>query len=70
MSEGDLIAVASGVRGPEKSAKFAAWRNETPAIIVDIRRQPAANVIEVADAANASNGFSQTRFVSEIGERQ
>ena len=44
-----LKDVASIVRGPENT-KLAAWSNETPAIIVNIRRQPGANVIEVVDS--------------------
>ena len=44
-----LTDVATIVRGPENS-KLAAWSNETPAIILNIRRQPGANVIDVADA--------------------
>jgi len=44
-----LTDVATIIRGPE-NAKLAAWSNETPAIILNIRRQPGANVIDVADA--------------------
>ncbi len=43
-----LTDVATILRGPENS-KLAAWSNETPAIILNIRRQPGANVIDVAD---------------------
>ncbi len=43
-----LTDVATIIRGPENS-KLAAWSNETPAIILNIRRQPGANVIDVAD---------------------
>jgi multidrug efflux pump len=32
-----------------ENVKQAAWRNETPAVIVNIQRQPGANVIEVVD---------------------
>jgi multidrug efflux pump len=32
-----------------ENTKQAAWKNETPAVIVNIQRQPGANVIEVAD---------------------
>src|SRR5208337_4800492 len=41
-----LSDVANVVRGPENT-KLAAWWNETPAIILNIRRQPGANVIAV-----------------------
>jgi multidrug efflux pump len=43
-----LTDVATILRGPE-NVKLAAWSNETPAIILSIRRQPGANVIDVAD---------------------
>ncbi|MDQ6732668.1 MAG: efflux RND transporter permease subunit, partial [Nitrospirota bacterium] len=32
-----------------ENVKLAAWMNETPAVIVNIQRQPGANVIEVVD---------------------
>jgi multidrug efflux pump len=47
-----LSDVATVVQGPENT-KLAAWWKETPAIILDIRRQPGANVIEVVDAIKA-----------------
>ena len=31
----------------------AAWMNETPAVIVNIQRQPGANIIEVVDRSRA-----------------
>jgi multidrug efflux pump len=43
-----LSDVADVVDGAENS-KLAAWMNETPAIIVNVQRQPGANVIEVVD---------------------
>src|SRR5690242_2463141 len=43
-----LTDVADVVDGAE-NAKLAAWMNATPAIIVNIQRQPGANVIEVVD---------------------
>src|SRR6202167_1751458 len=43
-----LSDVASTVSGPE-NIKIAAWANKTPAIILNIQRQPGANVIQVAD---------------------
>jgi multidrug efflux pump len=43
-----LEDVADVVDGAENS-KLAAWVNETPAVIVNIQRQPGANVIEVVD---------------------
>src|SRR6058998_3676677 len=43
-----LSDVARAVDEAE-NVKQAAWMNETPAVIVNIQRQPGANVIEVAD---------------------
>ena len=40
------------MRGPENT-KIAAWANRTPAILLNIQRQPGANVIEVADGIKA-----------------
>jgi len=36
-----------------ENVKQAAWMNEVPAVIVNIQRQPGANVIEVADRVKA-----------------
>jgi len=33
-----------------ENAKLAAWWNETPAVIVNIQRQPGANIIQVVDS--------------------
>ncbi len=43
-----LTDVADVIAGAE-NARLAAWMNETPAIIVNVQRQPGANVIEVVD---------------------
>ncbi len=43
--------VASVVSGPENT-QLAAWANRTPAIILNVQRQPGANVIAVVDAIN------------------
>jgi multidrug efflux pump len=47
-----LSAVADIVEGPENT-KLGAWMNTTPAIIINIQRQPGANVIQVVDAIKA-----------------
>ncbi len=47
-----LADVATAVEGAENT-KLAAWTNETEAVIVNIQRQPGANVIEVADRIKA-----------------
>jgi multidrug efflux pump len=44
-----LTDVAHIVDGVENS-KLAAWSNETPAVILNIQRQPGANTIKVVDA--------------------
>jgi len=43
-----LADVASVVRGPENT-KLGAWAGTTPAIILNIQRQPGANVIQVVN---------------------
>jgi len=47
-----LSDVATIVSGPENT-KLAAWANLTPAIIVNVQRQPGANIIQVVDRINA-----------------
>jgi multidrug efflux pump len=44
-----LSAVASVIDDVE-NAKLAAWMNDTPAVIVNIQRQPGANIIQVVDS--------------------
>ncbi len=46
-----LRDVATVVDGPENT-QLAAWANKTPAIILNVQRQPGANVIAVVDAIN------------------
>jgi multidrug efflux pump len=36
-----------------ENVRLAAWANDTPAIVLDIQRQPGANVIEVVDRVKA-----------------
>jgi multidrug efflux pump len=43
-----LSDVANVIDAPE-NMHLAAWRNVTPAVIVNIQRQPGANIIEVVD---------------------
>ncbi|HEY3457249.1 MAG TPA: efflux RND transporter permease subunit, partial [Bryobacteraceae bacterium] len=47
-----LSQVANVVDGIENS-KLAAWMNRTPAVIVNIQRQPGANIIQVVDRVTA-----------------
>ena len=44
-----LSDVADVVDGPE-NARLAAWANDSPAIILNVQRQPGANVIDVVDS--------------------
>jgi multidrug efflux pump len=47
-----LSDVAQAVDGAE-NVRLAAWANEAPGIVVNIQRQPGANVIEVVDRVKA-----------------
>src|SRR5499425_2026294 len=47
-----LRDVAETVDGAQNT-KLAAWMNVTPAVILNVQRQPAANVIEVVDTIKA-----------------
>lgn len=47
-----LSDVADIAEAPE-DARLAAWMNSTPAVIVNIQRQPGANVIQVVDRIKA-----------------
>lgn len=47
-----LSNVAEVVRGAEDT-QLGAWMNTTPAIILNVQRQPGANVIKVADSIKA-----------------
>ncbi|MBV9553955.1 MAG: efflux RND transporter permease subunit, partial [Alphaproteobacteria bacterium] len=47
-----LSDVAQTING-EENAKLAGWMNTTPAVIVNVQRQPGANVISVVDSIKA-----------------
>ncbi len=47
-----LSDVATIVSGPENT-KLGAWANTTPAIIINVQRQPGANIIQVVDRIQA-----------------
>jgi multidrug efflux pump len=47
-----LSDVADAVEGAE-DVQLGAWMNRTPAILLNVQRQPGANVIQVADAIKA-----------------
>jgi multidrug efflux pump len=44
----DVATVENGI----ENVRQAAWMNETPAVIVNIQRQPGANIIQVVDRFN------------------
>jgi multidrug efflux pump len=46
---GDVAQIVEGA----ENTRLAAWMDTTPAVILNIRRQPAANVIEVVDGVRA-----------------
>jgi multidrug efflux pump len=45
----DVAHIVDGV----ENQKLSAWMNETPAVIVNIQRQPGANIIQVVDRVKA-----------------
>jgi multidrug efflux pump len=47
-----LSDVANVVSGPENE-KLSAWANTTPAILLNVQRQPGANIIQVVDRIKA-----------------
>ena len=54
----------SDVASVEQSAenvKLSSWMNTTPAILLNVQRQPGANVISVADSVKASTHFTKAR---------
>ena len=47
-----LKDVANMIEAPENT-KLGAWMNKTPALIINVQRQPGANVVDVVDEINA-----------------
>jgi multidrug efflux pump len=45
-----LLSDVANVVGGAENTKLAAWMNQTPAVILNVQRQPGANVIEVVDS--------------------
>src|SRR4029078_1429483 len=48
-----LLSDVSNVIDGAENVKQAAWMNDTPAVILNIRRQPGANIIQVVDRVKA-----------------
>ena len=61
-----LKDVANIVNGVENSRQ-AAWMNVAPAVIVNIQRQPGANIIQVVDRVNALLPKLRATIPSSIG---
>ncbi len=47
------LSDVAGVTDGAEDIRLAAWAGDTPAIVLDVQRQPGANVIEVADRIRA-----------------
>ncbi len=48
-----LLKNVAQVSDGTENVKLAAWMNQTPAVIVNIQRQPGANIIQVVDSIKA-----------------
>ena len=60
-----LSDVANVIEGPENSNQ-AAWMNTTPAVILNIQRQPGANIIKVADSVKMRLKQLQTNLPASV----
>ena len=58
----DVARIVSGV----ENIKEAAWMNQTPAVLMNIERQPGANIIEVVDSIQALLPRLRTTIPSSI----
>jgi multidrug efflux pump len=68
-----LSDVADVVKGPENT-QLGAWMNTTPAIILNVQRQPGANVIQVVDRIKTmlpqwTAGLPSSVKVTELTDR-
>jgi multidrug efflux pump len=60
-----LSDVAQAINGDENT-KLAGWMNTTPAVIVNVQRQPGANVISVVDSVTALLPALQATFPQAV----
>ena len=60
-----LSDVANVIEGVE-DVKQAAWMNQTPAVILNIQRQPGANIIQVVDSIKALLPKLKTNFPAAV----
>jgi multidrug efflux pump len=58
----DVAKIVDGI----ENTKQAAWMNQTPAVIVNIQRQPGANIIQVVDRVTALLPKLQSTIPSSI----
>ncbi len=59
----DVAKVIDGI----ENIRQAAWMNQTPAVIVNVQRQPGANIIQVVDRVKALLPKLQATIPSSIG---
>src|SRR5206468_7237221 len=60
-----LADVADIVEDAE-NVRLAAWMNDVPAVILNIQRQPGANVIEVVDRVRSEEHTSELQSRSDL----
>jgi len=60
-----LADVATAIDGAENE-QLAAWMNESPAVLVNIQRQPGANIIDVVDRVKKLLPFLRTSLPESI----
>jgi multidrug efflux pump len=61
-----LLSNVANVVDDVENTKQAAWMNETPAVIVNIQRQPGANIIQVVDRVKALLPLLQTNLPAAL----
>jgi multidrug efflux pump len=61
-----LLSEVARVIDDVENTKLAAWMNTTPAVIVNIQRQPGANIIQVVDRVKALLPLLQTNLPAAV----
>jgi multidrug efflux pump len=62
-----LLSDVARVIDDVENTKQAAWMNETPAVIVNIQRQPGANIIQVVDRVQKLLPLLQSNLPAAVG---